>query len=239
MPGSRDSMTLKQFIADQPAIVQYVVAALMSSGMAVLFYFVGGSLAEVSNNSQTFYGVGFKAGGALGAFVIVFLMSVKAIMDLSKTVPVAHTPFDIRLKVKAVDQQFKQENYSGTASIKRAPSKQEDKVKVDPRWDGDGNLAVTLVQVFPNDQIAVLIESEDKRQWRVTGFLPSEPFQDARFLGPRVTGRREDEAGQGPTGGRSTQVEQGPSGSGPRTATGGRRIGVGPTNRDASGASKK
>jgi hypothetical protein len=216
----------------------YVLVALISFLFAVLFFNIGGSLAEITNSSGTFLGFGFKAGGAIAGFLLIFWASIKAIDHFSTTAPA--TPFDIRLKVKGADQQFKvQDAYIASCSILRGDK--DNTVDVEPRWDNANYLAIDLAQILPDDKIAVVIKNRDEgdRQWQVSRFLLKEPLQDARFVGPRLQGRKDGEVGQGPTGGRSIQVEQGPSSSGPRTATGGRRIGIGPINRDAPGAPKK
>jgi hypothetical protein len=216
----------------------YVLVFLISFLFSVLFFNIGGSLAEVTNSSGTFLGFGFKAGGAIAGFVIIVAVSIKVIDHFATAVPA--TPFDIRLKVKGANLPFKQlDTYVADASISREGK--DNIFPVQPRWDY-GYLAIDLTQVLPDDKIAVVIKNreDDARQWQVSQFLLKEPLQDARFVGLPVQGRRDTEVAQGPTGGRSMQVEQKTTGGGgPRATTGGRRAGVGPIAHDATGTPKK
>lgn len=218
---------------------QSLIAVLLSFLMGVILTNIGGSLAEVSNTSGTFLGFTFRATGAIGGFFLVLFAFVRVYDHFSK----APTPFDVSLKVRAADQQFKiQDSYVAHCTVN------DKELKVEPQWEDPNYLAIDLNEVLPDDKIAVVIKNrdDDDRQWKVTRFLVKNPPLDARFIGPRadagprVQGRRDAEVGQGPTGSPSIQVEQKqPSAhSAPQRTTGGRGSGVGPLGRDAAGMSK-
>lgn len=68
-------------------IVSYIIMGVFSVAAAVIFFLIGGSVAEVSGQEGTLIGVGFEAGGALAGFVIIFLLSLRVIDKLKQTTP--------------------------------------------------------------------------------------------------------------------------------------------------------
>ena len=60
---------------------------IFSVAAAVIFFQIGGSVAEVSGQEGTLIGVGFEAGGALAGFVIIFLLSLRGIGKLKQITP--------------------------------------------------------------------------------------------------------------------------------------------------------
>jgi len=70
-------------LLERPIMI-YIIMGTFSVAAAVIFFLIGGSVAEVSGQEGTLLGVGFKAGGALAGFVIIFLLSQRVINDLRK-----------------------------------------------------------------------------------------------------------------------------------------------------------
>lgn len=64
----------------QNPIYIYLTIAGFSALSALVFYHLGGGLAEVTGKAE--FGFGFKAAGALAGFIIVFWMSLKVIERL-------------------------------------------------------------------------------------------------------------------------------------------------------------
>lgn len=70
---------MKKF--DHPISI-YLIITLMSTVIAVLLFQLGGSMAEVVNQKDNAFG--FKAGGAIAGFIIIFWLSYRVIRDLFK-----------------------------------------------------------------------------------------------------------------------------------------------------------
>ena len=68
-------------------IVSYIIMGIFSVAASVICFQIGGSIAEVYDQEGTLIGVGFKAGGALAGFVIIFLLSVRVIDKLKQITP--------------------------------------------------------------------------------------------------------------------------------------------------------
>lgn len=68
-------------------IVSYIVLGMFSVAAALIFFQVGGSVAEVYGQEGTLIEAGFKAGGALGGFVIILLISLRIINSLRAVMP--------------------------------------------------------------------------------------------------------------------------------------------------------
>ena len=68
-------------------IVSYIIMGIFSVAASVIFFLIGGSVAEVSGQEGTLIGVGFEAGGALAGFVIIFLLSLRIIDKLKQITP--------------------------------------------------------------------------------------------------------------------------------------------------------
>jgi len=68
-------------------IITYVIIFFLSIVAALLFFLIGGSVAEISGQADTFLGLSIKAGGAIAGFVIIFLLSLRVIERLNKITP--------------------------------------------------------------------------------------------------------------------------------------------------------
>ncbi len=67
----------------------YLVITSVSLVCAVLLFKAGGSLAEVTGEEGTVLGFGFKAGGAIAGFIIIFALSFKDFEKLVAKLPQA------------------------------------------------------------------------------------------------------------------------------------------------------
>ncbi len=69
---------------NNPVLI-YIVISLSSLVCAVIFFWIGGSVAEVVDKNSELLGISFKAGGALAGFIIIFLLSKNAIIKFDET----------------------------------------------------------------------------------------------------------------------------------------------------------
>ena len=68
-------------------IISYAIIFFFSIVAALLFFLIGGSVAEISGQGDTFLGLSIKAGGAIAGFVIIFILSLRVIERLNKIMP--------------------------------------------------------------------------------------------------------------------------------------------------------
>lgn len=68
-------------------IIRYIIMSVFSVAAALIFFQLGGSLAEVTGQEKTFLGFSFEAGGAVAGFVIIFALSLKGIEKLAEITP--------------------------------------------------------------------------------------------------------------------------------------------------------
>jgi len=68
-------------------IISYAIIFFFSIVAALLFFIMGGSVAEISGQGETFLGLSIKAGGAIAGFVIIFILSLRVIERLNKITP--------------------------------------------------------------------------------------------------------------------------------------------------------
>ena len=65
-------------------MVQYLTIGFFGVFAAILLFWVGGSLAEVTGNEKSVAGVSFKAGGVFAGFLLVFFASTPIIKGLRR-----------------------------------------------------------------------------------------------------------------------------------------------------------
>jgi hypothetical protein len=68
-------------------IVSYIILSVFSLAAAVIFFQIGGSLAEVTGQENTILGFSFKAGGAIAGFVIILVLSLRGVEKLREITP--------------------------------------------------------------------------------------------------------------------------------------------------------
>ena len=68
-------------------IISYAIIFVFSIVAAILFFLIGGSVAEISGQGDTFLGLSIKAGGAIAGFVIIFILSIRAVSYTHLTLP--------------------------------------------------------------------------------------------------------------------------------------------------------
>ncbi|HEY3103625.1 MAG TPA: hypothetical protein VGJ69_08530 [Pyrinomonadaceae bacterium] len=149
-------------------IIRYLIISATSILASVIFFKLGGSLAEISNTSGSFVGLSFKAGGALAGFLIFFLLSYRFI-DQS-----ANAQIRIKLHVTKQPKNFSDKdgrNYSCTGVVYNPDSNEERRMPLITRWEA-GYLTMDFVDLGPNEWIGAEISDQSNQVWRVHYFDP-------------------------------------------------------------------
>lgn len=153
---------------DHP-MIRYLIIAVFSSVAALIFFALGGSLAEVSGNEDTFLGFGFKASGVIGGFVLIFFASLKAIERLT---PVASTAtMTVRVYLLGIPEGFSREDtYACEGKILNTETGEKREFTSEPRWEA-GFLTIDFHEVGHDDFVGATLRSGQKA-WRLDDFPP-------------------------------------------------------------------
>ena len=89
-------------------IITYIIVSVISIAIALLMFKLGDSIAEVTGNAETLKGIGFKASGLLGGFIIVFRLSQAMIIKFSKIEErLKNQQINLKVYVKGTPDPFK------------------------------------------------------------------------------------------------------------------------------------
>jgi hypothetical protein len=152
---------------DNP-IVRYLIISGTSILASVIFFELGGSLAEISNTNDSFVGFSFKAGGALAGFLIFFLLSYRFIERP------ANAPMRIKLHVTKSPKNFSDKdgsNYTCTGVVYNPDTNEERRIPLITRWEA-GYLTMDFVNLGANEWIGAEIYNQANEMWRVHYFDP-------------------------------------------------------------------
>lgn len=85
---------------DHPLLSYFVICAASLICAFALFQ-AGGSLAELMGNEDTVLGFGFKAGGAVAGFILIFALSVRTLLKFYDNQRKANPLINIKVYLKA------------------------------------------------------------------------------------------------------------------------------------------
>ena len=141
----------------------YLVIGVFSVLTALLFFRLGGSVAEITGQEHTFAGFSFKAGGGLAGFILIFYISHRFIETLqSRFVRTANLKVYLVGKPDAFDR--RDNTYTCIYSLLNEDTGEKQEVKTMPRWEA-GFLTIDVLGVGQNHLISLRIENGQKQVW--------------------------------------------------------------------------
>jgi hypothetical protein len=152
---------------DHP-VIRYVIISVTSILAAVIFFRLGGSLAEISNSDSPLLGISFRAGGALAGALIFFLLSYRFIEK-----PAVSTS-RVKLHVTRNPKNFSDSDgnvYTCTGLIFNPETNEQRRVPLITIWEA-GLLTLNFVGVSPDEWIGAEIQNQANEIWRVHYFDP-------------------------------------------------------------------
>jgi len=163
---------------DHP-VVRYLIIAVFSTLASLIFFALGGSLASVSNNEETFLGFSFKASGAIGGFVLIFFASLKALEKL--TPPAIDPTLQVRVYLLGIPEGFsREETYVCEGRIFNGETGEKREFTSEPRWEV-GYLTIDFHDVGRDDFVGAKIHDGGK-VWQLDDFLPLVSERRAELL---------------------------------------------------------
>jgi hypothetical protein len=176
------------------ATPQFVIVFMASVAAAVLFYFLGGSLASVSGDSGTFLGFGFKATGAIAGFVIIFMISSRSLRNLGSRPN--FTPLNIlRLRVRGQPAFSRNDVYHVVCTI-IGESGEKSEVQPDLGWEPPSYLTFDLRNIRPDDRIQATITNAQGLMWQINRFFIWDQLREAFYRPVKISTWAESQVGQ-------------------------------------------
>ncbi len=156
---------------DHP-VVDYLVNILCSLLVAIICFELGGSLAKVSGNEESVLGLTFEASGALAGFIIVFLLSKKALERLRSNAAARRELSTVRVKVYVLSKGFdRKTRYQCEASLQNETTGATRTAQVTPRWEA-GYLTLLFPDVLLAEFVGAVITDDLNHQWQLEDFQP-------------------------------------------------------------------
>lgn len=149
-------------------VIRYLVISITSVVAAVIFFKLGGSLAEISNSDSPAVGITFRAGGALAGALIFFLLSYRFIERPQPSVS------QVKLHVTRNPRNFSDNDgntYTCTGTIFNPETNQERRVPLITRWEA-GLLTLNFLGISSSEWIGAEIQNQNQEIWRVHYFDP-------------------------------------------------------------------
>ena len=161
-------------------IVKYLVIAVFSICAAVILFQIGGSLAEVTGQQDTLLGVSFKAGGAVAGFILIFLISMKAIERLQVE---EERRINVKLHLVGKPERFDRQDTTYVCKywLFNEETGERQELSSRHRWEA-GYLTLDVREVGPDDMIKVRIENAQQKVWESQFFHPRAPKTEVELL---------------------------------------------------------
>jgi hypothetical protein len=169
-------------LLDHP-VINYLIIITSSLFVALICFFLGGSLAEVSGNQRNM--LTYKASGALAGFIIVFFLSQWALAKLRREAAARRDAWvmPVRVYVQAEPEKLDPpaDKYRCEATLFNEVTGVRRTLQITPRWEG-GFLTVDLLDVSLAEQVGAFIIDDHDRRWHVQDFKPSGHTKQAKRL---------------------------------------------------------
>lgn len=171
----------------------FILIGTFSISAAIIFYMIGGSIAEVTGEDNTIIGISFRASGAIAGFIITLYISTKIIEKLEMISQITkdmvmHMKLYLVGKPKNFNRQHKYIckycTFNEETGIKK-------NFETDYRWEA-GYLTLDLRDIDQYDLIKIFVEDANKDLWECDYFHPYEPKVEVNLVTNLIT-EKEDE----------------------------------------------
>lgn len=145
---------------------------------------VGESLAEVTGNAETLAGVGFKASGTLGGFIIIFWISHKMILKLSDIDKIIkNEQFNLKVFLVGKPNGFERNvSYNCKFILFNERSGKKSEGNCDSRWEA-GHLTINIPKVRKDELVHIKVsESTNNNNWECDYFYPRTPTAELTII---------------------------------------------------------
>jgi hypothetical protein len=157
---------------DHP-IMLYMVITTVSFACAYFFFKIGGSLAEVTGNDTNPLGFGFKAGGAIAGFMIIFVLSRNTIEKFYEK----RENMLITVKVYLLGKPTsfaRNHTYAAEYRVFDGDTGDSKEFSATPFWEA-GFLTVIIKDVGDRDFLTIRVKNGDATIWESESFHSRSP----------------------------------------------------------------
>lgn len=160
---------------DHP-IIYYLVISIVSLACAILLFYLGGSLAEVSGDENGWMGISFKASGGIGGFIIIFWLSQKVILKFSEGQANGDQKINIKVYLQSKEGEFDRSNttYFAEYNIFNEDTGDNQKFETTPFWEA-GFLTVQARNVGDSDYLTIKVKDSADNIWESDSFHSRSP----------------------------------------------------------------
>lgn len=157
-------------------ILTYLTIALISCASAAALFELGGSLAEVTGNEENLLGLGFKAGGAVAGFIIIFWLSQIVILKLYDNYHKANPTINVKVYLTARPNTFSRRDGSFQAeyTVFNEDTGESKTFPTKPFWEA-GYLTILTRDVGDKDYLTIKITNSENVSWESDAFHSRSP----------------------------------------------------------------
>lgn len=145
-------------------LIKYLIIFILSFVAAIVAFQLGGSLAEIAGEERKIAKFSFKAGGAIAGFIIIFVISIKAVSTLEKYNPVAIK----KIHLLNTPKRSELADNSYTCNVRLYDQEYGDERELTPNigWEA-GFLTIYLRpnDIRPTDYYMVVLKDSSGRTW--------------------------------------------------------------------------
>ncbi len=164
-------------------LITYTIVSIISSFIAYFMFDLGGSAAEVTGNSENLLGIGFKASGLLGGFIIIFVLSQRMILKFSNLDVDIVDAVNYKIHVTAIPEEFnKALDYICSYSLFDEVNGEIINNECEQRWEA-GYLTIDIPNVKNDCLISIKVFNELSGQtWECDYFHPRAPRRELELI---------------------------------------------------------
>jgi hypothetical protein len=151
-------------------IITYIIFGTVSLAVAIMLFAVGGSLAEVTGQTNTILGFSYKATGAIGGFLLIFWTSPWILRKIKEVT--RERRINMKLFLIARPNSFDRNNTTYTCKYSLyngETGEKKDSPYNRPRWEA-GYLTIDVNDVGADDLISARVENAQGDIWECDYF---------------------------------------------------------------------
>ena len=157
-------------------IKSYVIVSAISLLCALALFWLGGSFAEVTGNQDSILGLGFKASGAVGGFIIIFTLSQKTIIKFYERSSQTESLINMKVYLTSQPNNFSRNDQTYEAEYKLFNEDSGDSTSFPAEhfWEA-GYLTILVKNVGERDYVSVTVKNSNNDHWESESFHSRSP----------------------------------------------------------------
>lgn len=157
-------------------VISYIIISVISLACAIALFQLGGSLAEITGNEKNAIGFGFKAGGAIAGFILIFILSQKAINNFQEINRRNNPTINVKIYLQSKPNNFERNGSAYTVEyiIFNEDSGEKKTVSAGYTWEA-GYLTVLAKDLGDRDYLTIRVTNDKNNSWESDSFHSRSP----------------------------------------------------------------